>query len=61
VCVKFSTWPQAQNPVYMEETLRAFDAIGGALAGREPAGARTRRPSLAGVVSGLTRRGATGP
>jgi CubicO group peptidase (beta-lactamase class C family) len=60
VCVKFSTWPQAQNPVYMEETLRAFDAIGGALAGREPAGARTRRPRLAGVVSGLTRRGATG-
>ena len=36
VCVKFSSWPQAQNPAYLEDTLRAFDAIGGVLAGRDP-------------------------
>ena len=54
VCVKFSTWPDAQNPAYLEDTLRAFDAIGGFLAGRAPAGPGGRR--LAGVVSGLSRR-----
>jgi CubicO group peptidase (beta-lactamase class C family) len=56
VCVKFSSWPQAQNPAYLEDTLRAFDAIGGALAGRDPTRGRRR---LAGVVSGLRRRGDT--
>ncbi len=59
VCVKFSSWPQAQNPAYLEDTLRAFDAIGGVLAGREPI--RTRRAPLAGVVSGLNRHGDTAP
>jgi len=59
VCVKFSTWPQAQNPAYLEDTLRAFDAAGGFLAGREPRGPGRRR--LAGVVSGLSRRGDTSP
>ena len=38
VCVKFSTWPDAQNPAYLEDTLRAFDAVGGFLAGRDPRG-----------------------
>ena len=57
VCVKFSSWPQAQNPAYLEDTLRAFDAIGGVLAGRDP----TRGPRLAGVVSGLSRQGDTVP
>ena len=33
VCVKFSTWPDAQNPRFMQDTLRAFDAIGGELTG----------------------------
>jgi CubicO group peptidase (beta-lactamase class C family) len=56
VCVKFSSWPQAQNPAYLEDTLRAFDAIGGVLSGRDPAGGRRR---LAGVVSGLSRQGDT--
>jgi CubicO group peptidase (beta-lactamase class C family) len=56
VCVKFSSWPQAQNPAYLEDTLRAFDAIGGALAGRDPARGRRR---LTGVVSGLSRQGDT--
>ena len=59
VCVKFSTWPQAQNPAFLEDTLRAFDAIGGFLAGREPRGPGRRR--LAGVVSGLSRSGDTAP
>jgi CubicO group peptidase (beta-lactamase class C family) len=59
VCVKFSTWPDAQNPAYLEDTLRAFDAIGGFLAGRDPAGPGGRR--LAGVVSGLSRRPDTAP
>jgi CubicO group peptidase (beta-lactamase class C family) len=58
VCVKFSTWPQAQNPAYLEDTLRAFDAIGGRLTRRDATGLRRR---LAGVVSGLRRRGDTGP
>ena len=57
VCVKFSSWPQAQNPAYLEDTLRAFDAVGGMLAGRDP----TRGRRLAGVVSGLSRRGDTVP
>ena len=56
VCVKFSTWPEAQNPAYMEDTLRAFDAVGGFLAGRDPG-----RRRLAGVVSGLSRSGDTAP
>jgi CubicO group peptidase (beta-lactamase class C family) len=56
VCVKFSSWPQAQNPAYLEDTLRAFDAIGGVLAGQDPTRVRRR---LAGVVSGLSRQGDT--
>ena len=60
VCVKFSTWPQAQNPAYLEDTLRAFDAVGGALAGRTPQDPG-RGPKLAGVISGLSRRGDTSP
>ena len=67
VCVKFSSWPEAQNPAYLEDTLRAFDAVGGFLAGREPrslTAGRTRGPRrrrLAGVVSGLSRSGDTSP
>jgi CubicO group peptidase (beta-lactamase class C family) len=61
VCLKFSSWPQAQNPAYLEDTLRAFDAIGGMLAGRDPIDAARRRRGLAGVVSGLRRRGGTVP
>jgi CubicO group peptidase (beta-lactamase class C family) len=61
VCLKFSSWPQAQNPAYLEDTLRAFDAIGGMLAGRDPVNPALRRRGLAGVVSGLSRRGDTVP
>jgi CubicO group peptidase (beta-lactamase class C family) len=60
VCVKFSSWPRAQNPAYLEDTLRAFDAIGGVLAGRDPQDP-TQGRRLAGVVSGLSRRGGTVP
>jgi CubicO group peptidase (beta-lactamase class C family) len=56
VCVKFSSWPQAQNPAYLEDTLRAFDAAAGMLGKRE----RGRR-GPAGVVSGLNRHGDTAP
>jgi CubicO group peptidase (beta-lactamase class C family) len=56
VCVKFSSWPQAQNPAYLDDTLRAFDAVAGMLGGRE----RGRR-GPAGVVSGLSRSGDTAP
>ena len=62
VCVKFSTWPDAQNPAYLEDTLRAFDAVGGFLAGRDPRGSGgPGRRRLAGVVSGLSRSGDTVP
>jgi len=61
VCVKFSTWPQAQNPAYLEDTLRAFDAIGGVLAGADPRDPVRGRRRLAGVVSGLSRHDGTNP
>ena len=60
VCVKLSTWPKAQSPAFIEETLRAFDALGGVLAGRGPVDPALGR-RLAGVVSGLSRRGDTAP
>jgi CubicO group peptidase (beta-lactamase class C family) len=52
VCVKLSTWPTAQHPRMMAETLRACDAVGAVLGGLERAG---DRHGLAGVVSGLSR------
>ncbi|HLN70452.1 MAG TPA: hypothetical protein VK280_24680, partial [Streptosporangiaceae bacterium] len=61
VCVKFSSWPQAQNPAYLEDTLRAFDTIGGVLAGQDPKDPTRGRRRLAGVVSGLSRQGDTAP
>lgn len=54
VCVKLSSWPTAQDPALMRDTLRAFDGVGAVLAGLERSGDRR---GLAGVVSGLTRRG----
>lgn len=56
VCVKFSTWPDPQQPGYLQDTLRAFDAVGGALAGR-PHGADRHR--LPGIVAGISRHGAS--
>lgn len=52
VCVKLSTWPIAQDPRLMQETLRACDAVGAVLAGLDRGG---HQHGLAGVVSGLSR------
>ena len=54
VCVKFSSWPEASNPSFLHDTLRAFDAVGGALLNMESTG---RAKGLPGVVSGLRRGG----
>jgi CubicO group peptidase (beta-lactamase class C family) len=54
VCVKFSTWPEPQNPRFLQDTLRAFDNIGGALSGHDQAGEH-RWPR--GIASGLKRHG----
>jgi CubicO group peptidase (beta-lactamase class C family) len=56
VSVKLSSWPEAQNPAFSQDTLRALDAIGGALAHRPSTGTPHRLP---GVVSGLRRGGAS--
>jgi CubicO group peptidase (beta-lactamase class C family) len=58
VCVKLSSWPTAQNPAYLQDTVRAFDAVGGALTQSVPSDARQRLP---GVVSGLQRKGGVVP
>ena len=55
VCVKLSSWPQPQEPGFLQDTLRAFDAIGGALTGRQPG---TDRHRLPGIVAGAHRHGA---
>ena len=57
VCVKLSSWPDPVNPAYLQDTLRAFDAVGGAMLHRPSTGERHRLP---GVVSGLTRGGSGG-
>ena len=54
VCAKLSSWPGPQNPAFMQDTLRAFDAVGGALAGRA---SPSRNRQMPGVVSGLSRYG----
>jgi hypothetical protein len=54
VCVKLSSWPTPQAPSYFQDTLRAFDAIGGALTGRQPSAGRRQLP---GVVAGVHRHG----
>lgn len=53
VCVKFSSWPHAQQPALLLDTVRAFDAIGGALAAAQSG----ERVGVAGVVEGLRRHG----
>jgi CubicO group peptidase (beta-lactamase class C family) len=54
VCVKLSSWPDAQNPGFLQDTLRACDAVSGALTHQESTGSMRRLP---GVVSGLSRGG----
>ena len=53
VCVKFSSWPDASNPAFLQDTLRAFDAVGGAMVNRVSTGQTHRLP---GVVSGAQPR-----
>jgi hypothetical protein len=52
VCVKLSGWPDAQNPAYLQDTLRACDAVSGALTHQDSTGETHRLP---GVVAGLSR------
>jgi CubicO group peptidase (beta-lactamase class C family) len=54
VCVKLSSWPDPSDPVFLQDTLRAFDEVGGALRNRVPG---SSPPGLPGVVSGLRRGG----
>lgn len=54
VAAKLSSWPDAQSPAMLQATLRAFDAVGAALAGIATEGPK-RRHGLPGVVAGLTR------
>jgi CubicO group peptidase (beta-lactamase class C family) len=54
VCVKLSSWPTPQAPSYFQDTLRAFDAVGGALTGRRSSAGRRQLP---GVVAGVHRHG----
>ena len=58
VCVKLSSWPTAQNPLFQQDALRACDAVSAALTGQDLTDDVHR---LRGVVSGLSRRGGTRP
>jgi hypothetical protein len=53
VAAKLSTWPDAQSPTMLEDTLRAFDAAGAALAGLDADDQRRHGPP--GVAAGLSR------
>lgn len=56
VSVKFSTWPAAQNPVYLLDTIRAFVAAGQHAAGlAERAPAHRKGTGPIGVVEGRER------
>ena len=55
VCVKLSSWPDPSNPAFLQDTLRAFDAVGGAMRHRPSAGEQRRLPGVSGVGHG--RRG----
>jgi CubicO group peptidase (beta-lactamase class C family) len=54
VAAKLSSWPDAQAPNLLENTLRAFDAIGAVLAGLA-AKNDMRRPGPAEVAASLSR------
>ena len=55
VAAKLSSWPDAQAPALLHDTLNAFDAVGAVLAGH-PANA-ARLHGLPGLAAGLSRRG----
>ena len=50
VCVKLSSWPDPSNPAFLQDTLRAFDAVGGAMLPPVVRGRDAASP--AGVVAG---------
>jgi CubicO group peptidase (beta-lactamase class C family) len=54
VAAKLSSWPDAQAPALLHDTLRAFDAVGATVAGL-PAEQGTRWHGLPGVAAGLSR------
>ena len=54
VCVKLSSWPEPSNASFLQDTLRAFDAVGGAMLNRGSTGTPTGLP---GVVAGTSRGG----
>ena len=57
VAVKLSSWPTAQDPAHLVDTIRAFAAVGRHLAGFGPVGdAAAARPSgPSGIVEGQER------
>jgi hypothetical protein len=54
VAAKTSSWPTAQSPTMLHDTLNAFDAVAAALAGR-PLEVVARQPGPRGVAAGLSR------
>ena len=54
VCVKFSSWPDPQNPAHLIDTIRAFGAVGAHLAEVRAAG---RVPQARGRGGGRRRAG----
>ena len=54
VAAKLSSWPDAQSPGMLHDTLRAFDAVGASLAGIA-AGDAKQRHGPPGVAAGLSR------
>jgi len=54
VAAKLSSWPDAQSPAMLHDTLRAFDAVGATLAGPAVEDV-TRRHGPPGVAAGLSR------
>ena len=57
VAAKTSSWPVAQSPVMLLDTLAAFDAVAAALTGREAV--PPLQPGPPGVAAGVSRRRAT--
>ena len=59
VAAKLSTWPDAQHPLFLHDTLNMFDEIGSQLSGTSDH--FSHRPGLPGVAAGVDRRDLDGP
>jgi hypothetical protein len=55
VGVKLSTWPDAQHPAALIDTIRAFSAVGRELAGLPPLEHADRGGAPVSVLSGRAR------